>query len=396
MRVFALLSLVGCLLVPLISRGQIGVFPRLDALAASYAGRPQARGLSAAILYNGTVHYAGYGRLSAKEDRAPDERTIYEIGALSGVFTTGMLAVLESKGALEPVATIRQILPEGATVPAYTATRLVAADSLAGLDPQKQVVCMPDPIAGVEEVTLCQLAYHSSGLKFPGKLLLDWHPLAPATPPQKAAKDLASGEALIRLAGQCTFEFPPGTQFGFSNMGIAYLGSLLAAYSREPYEQLLKKNITDPLEMTDTRAQLPAALLERLAPGHDSRGRLVTNWDFQAMLPAVGLKSTARDMMRLVRALVEPSPPFTENAASRIRQGTVPTHLPGWPRTGSAALGWLVSTDENNRAVVWMSGATAGYRAFAAFDPQRKTGIVLLANSAQDLTELGFAMLRAL
>lgn len=385
-----------CLLAPQFSRAQKGVFPRLDALAADFTGQAQARGLSVAVLYNGTVSYAGYGKVSAGQSQPPDERTIYEIGALSGIFTTGILAVLESKGILEPVEPIRRVVPEGYPVPVYSATRLVAPDSSVGLDPGVRAVCMPDPLAGTEEVTLCQLAYHSSGLIFPGKPLLDWHPLAFFTAPQKAAKDLPSGEDLLRLAGQCTFEFPPGAQFGYSNMGIAYLGNLLALHAQEDYPQLLKKMLTGPLEMMDTYARLPLPQIERLAPGHDSRGRKAPNWDFQAMVPAAGLKTTTRDLMKLVQALVEPSGPITENAALRIRQATVPVHFPGWSRSTSAALGWLVSTDENNRAVVWMSGATAGYRAFAAFDPQRKIAVVLLANAARDLTELGFAMLRAL
>lgn len=386
----------GCLLAPLFSFCQTGVFPKLDALANTFAERPQTRGISAAVLYNGTVHYAGYGKISARQNLMPDERTVYEIGALSSIFTTSILAVLESRGILDPVTPLRKIAPEGYPVPVYTETRLVAPDSMTGLDAGKNPVCVPDPLAGIQEVTLCQLAYHSAGLVFPGKPLFDWHPLATVTAPQKAEKDLASGADLLGLAGQSSFEFPPGERFRYSSTGIAYLGHLLAAHVQEPYEQLLKKNLTAPLEMNDTYAQLPSRQLGQLAPGHDARGRAVPNWEFQAMLPAVGLKSTARDLMKLVKALVEQSGPFTENAALRIRQGVMPVHFPGWSIKTSAALGWLVSTDENNRAIVWMCGATAGYRAFAAFDPQRKTGIVLLANSAHDLTELGFAMLRAL
>lgn len=397
MRVVAFYTAVyACLLAPLFSHSQTGVFPRLDALVNAFADRPQTRGVSAAVLYNGTVHYAGYGKISARQDQLPDERTMYEIGALSSVFTTSILAVMESRGTLDPVTPIRKIAPEKYRVPVYIATRLVAPDSLTGIDAGKNPVCVPDPLAGTQEVTLCQLAYHSSGLVFPGKQLFDWHPLAPVTAPQKQLKDLSSGADLLGLAEQCSFEFPPGGQFRYSSTGIAYLGQLLAAYTQEPFEQLLKKNLTDPLEMNDTYVRVPARHLERLAPGHDARGRGVPNWEFQSMLPAVGLKSTARDMMKFVQALVEQTGPFTVNSALRIRQGIIPVHFPGWSRNTAAALGWLVSTDENNRSVVWMCGATAGYRAFAAFDSQRQTAIVLLANSAHDLTELGFAMLRTL
>jgi CubicO group peptidase (beta-lactamase class C family) len=402
MRTHLFVALLCCfsgVIVPVCAPCQVGTFPKLDALASSYVGRTNTKGLSVGVLYNGSVHFAGYGQLSARESSVPDEATLYEIGALSGVFVTALLAVQESKGILAPTTLIKEVIPEGHAIPGFTPTRLVeiSQDSSAGNAPSsKTIVCMPDPVAGTTEVTLCQLAYHSSGLQFPGKPVVDWHPLAGPAALRLAGQDLPDLTALLGRAGGSTFRFPPGAQFEFSTMGIALLGNLLAAHARVPYEALLKNSLTGPLGMADTRLLPTPAQLDRLAPGHDTRGRQAPNWHFQAMAPAMGLKSNTRDLVQLLRALSERMPPFDENTVQRIQQGVLPVHFPGWQRPTSSAFGWFASTLEDNRMVVWMSGATEGYRAFAAFDPQRKTGIVLLANSAQDLTELGFTMLRTL
>jgi D-alanyl-D-alanine-carboxypeptidase/D-alanyl-D-alanine-endopeptidase len=395
----ALICYVYGVLVPVFASCQVGTFPKLDALASGYVGHANTRGLSVGVLYNGSVHFAGYGRLSAKDPSAPDEATIYEIGALSGVFTAALLAIQESGGLLEPVTPVSAVMPEGYTIPAFAPTRLVETYPDSSADnsvPSRTVVCMPDPVAGTTEITLCQLAYHSSGLVFPGKPVVDWHPLASPSSPKLEGKDLPDVKALLGQAGNSTFRFPPGEKFEFSVTGIALLGSLLATQAQVSYEVLLKNRLTGPLGMADTRIQSTPAQLSRLAPGHDTRGRPVPNWYFQAMAPAVGLKSNTRDLIQLLRGLSDRLPPFTENTVQRIQQGVVPVHFPGWQRPTSSALGWLVSTAEDNRTIVWMSGATEGYRAFIGFDPQRKRGVVLLANAAQDLTTLGFEMLRIL
>lgn len=402
MKTIILGALICCacgLLVPVSALCQVGTFPKLDALASRYVNRPNARGLSVGVIYNGSVHFAGYGRLSGRGSSVPDETAIYEIGALSGVFVTALLAIQESRGIVAPVTPVGEVMPEGYTIPGFTPTRLVETSPDSSTDnpvPKKAIVCMPDPVAGTTEITLCQLAYHSSGLVFPGKPLVDWHPLASPSSPKIEGKDLPDIKALLGQAGNSTFRFPPGAQFEFSSMGIALLGNLLATHAKVPYEVLLKNILTEPLEMADTRLQPTPAQLGRLAPGHDARGRPVPNWNFQATAPAMGLKSSTRDLVQLLRGLSERMTPFDENTVQRIQQGVVPVHFPGWQRPTSSAFGWFVSTNEDNRMILWMSGATEGHRAFIGFDPLHKRGVVLLANAAQDLTALGFEMLKVL
>jgi hypothetical protein len=62
---------------------------------------------------------------------------------------------------------------------------------------------------------------------------------------------------------------------------------------------------------------------------------------------------------------------------------------PGGPAMG---LGWFRAGDQDNR---WHNGMTGGYASFMAVAPQRKVGVVVLANTAtDDVTELGTDVLR--
>jgi hypothetical protein len=45
------------------------------------------------------------------------------------------------------------------------------------------------------------------------------------------------------------------------------------------------------------------------------------------------------------------------------------------------ALGWRVTT-EGQRRIVWSNGRADGYRAYLAFDPDTRVGVVALANAA--------------
>jgi CubicO group peptidase (beta-lactamase class C family) len=45
------------------------------------------------------------------------------------------------------------------------------------------------------------------------------------------------------------------------------------------------------------------------------------------------------------------------------------------------AYNWFIQT-RNGRSIVWHNGGTGGYRSFAGFDPEARTGVVVLTNLA--------------
>ena len=55
------------------------------------------------------------------------------------------------------------------------------------------------------------------------------------------------------------------------------------------------------------------------------------------------------------------------------------------------ALGWHVSRRRDHE-VAWHNGCTGGYSSFIAFSPVDRVGVVILANTAVDVDNLGFSI----
>lgn len=77
--------------------------------------------------------------------------------------------------------------------------------------------------------------------------------------------------------------------FGYSNIGVGLLGSILCKVSGSKYDELLKKYITSPLEMNETAVTLDSEQNRRFLNGHASTGKRVPHWDLSIHEGAGGL-----------------------------------------------------------------------------------------------------------
>ena len=383
------------LLTGLPALSQTGFFPEVDALSQNYVKKPKNKGLSIGIVYKGQARFTGYGRLSKDKPESPGEHTIFELGAVSSVFTTTLLAMMEDRQQLLAGTTIQQVLPQGYEAPVFTPERCVAT-AVPGAPEKTVVTCAPDPFAAPEQITLCQLAYHHSGLTCSCGELYKWNPFINTDFDPEQPKDVPSAADFFREAEGFLFTNRPGEKFTFSNIGIAYLGNLLASYRNVTFGVLLSKEITQPLGMEDTRIKLLPQQETRLATGHNAKGQATAPWNFQGMAPAAGIKSSAFDLVQFLQVNLKPGNVLSEGAALLAQQSMAAIHFPGRPHDTMAAYGWLVTTDAANRVVHWINGGTAGFRAFMGFDRNRQIGVVVLSNSADDVTELGMSIIGVL
>jgi len=125
----------------------------------------------------------------------------------------------------------------------------------------------------------------------------------------------------------------------------------------------------------------------RLAPG-DGESGAAPNWDFAAFAPAGGLVSTSRDLARFLQACLGFK---NTSVATALEVAAKPWGQGGTPgcRLG---LAWQIER-RDGPMLLWHGGATGGYRSFIAYDPDRKLGIVVLANDARGVEEFGFTLL---
>lgn len=176
----------------------------------------------------------------------------------------------------------------------------------------------------------------------------------------------------------------------YSNFGVSLLGEALAQAWGQPFAEALRLHVLEPLGMRATSVGMtgspPPPLL---APPH-ANGTAIPAWTFQACAPAGGVRSSARDMARLLSACLAktPGPLSSALAATFVAQHSADDV------GGHIGLGWLID-DDQEPAVIWHNGATAGSHAFIGFVPKTGVGLVLLCNSPLSLEGLGFSSLGA-
>src|SRR5215471_1483519 len=288
-----------------------------------------------------------FGKLD--DGKAPDSDTVYEIGSVTKTFTATLLAQALLSGRVQLDTPVAQLLP-----------------------------AFKIPSRGSKEITLGELGTQHSGLPRESTNLL---PKDSANP----FADYDTAKLKVFLAG---YRLPrdPGAAYEYSNLGFGLLGHALAQLGHATYGAAIDDEIFRPLDMTMSGTMLTDAMRSHLAPGHDDAGKAAKNWDFDALAGAGAIRSTANDMLRYLRANmgIDPSP---LSAAMKLAQRP----LSDMAKTVRIGLAWITT----DKGIVWHNGMTGGYGSFLGFVADGQRGVVILANTAADADDLGFATLDA-
>lgn len=306
-------------------------------------------GIVVGIIDSSGPRYYGYGKVSQSSGRVPDEHSVFEIGSITKVFTSILLADMVLRNELGLDDPIERYLPDEVKVP----TR---KDQL---------------------ITLAHLATHTSGL-----------------PPMPDDFTLANNvdypvEQMYEFLSHHTLRRDIGAEYEYSTYGVGLLAHILTLRSAMSYEELVRRRIGDVIGLEDTRITLTPAMQRRLAKGH-FLGFEMPNWDAPPTLAgAGGLRSTARDMLRFLAAnmgLME----------TPLYQAMQLTHQPRIEAGGAGmqgGLGWRMRVS-GGRETIWHTGSTGGgYISFAGFLRGGEMGVVVLTNSIESAGDIGFHLL---
>ena len=304
-----------------------------------------------------TIVTAGSAGEAAK--RPLDGDTLFEIGSVTKVITSALLAEMAQRGDVSLEDPVAKYLPAGVRVP----TR------------------------GDRQITLADLATHTSGLpRLPGNL----DPRDPDNPyadySAKQMYDFLSSYELTRDIG---------AQYEYSNLGGGLLGHALARRAGASYEAILTTRVLAPLGMRSTGITLSPALQARMAVGHTTLGYPTENWDFPTLAGAGALRSTANDMLTFLAANMAHG---TGRLATALQQMQVARHDAGAPQPGRpemhVGLGWHIRKIADGE-LIWHNGGTYGFHSIIGFDPKKRTGVVVLHNSGGVIDDIGFHLLDA-
>jgi CubicO group peptidase (beta-lactamase class C family) len=268
-----------------------------------------------------------------------DGDTLFEIGSMSKVFTSLLLTDAVQRGEVALTDPIAKYLPSNVKVPERG-----------------------------RAITLQDLSNHTSGLpRLPGNFN-----------PKDGENPYAdySVEQLYQFLSTYGLTRDVGASYEYSNLGAGLLGHLLARRAGTDYESLVKARITGPLGMRSTTVTLTPPMVARLAPGYDRLLQPAKNWDLPTLAGAGALRSSANDILTFLAA----ANGYGQSALTPAFNAMLQARRPAGGNM-EIALGWHVASS-NGKSIVWHNGGTGGYRTFMGFDPDARTGVVVLTNAA--------------
>ena len=313
-----------------------------------------------------TVH--GFGAVDSTGAR-PTARTLFEIGSITKAVTGLLLADAIERSSMDAATPVRALLPDSVA--------WHVADS----------VETPAPT-----MTLGHLATHHSGLpRLPSNLNAARRP----TDPYAAYGD----SALYAFLDGYTLPRAPGADYQYSNLGMGLLGHLLARRADTTYATLVRHRISRPLGLSDTRIHLTEEQQGRFAQGHNRAGAPTPPWHFEALAGAGALRSTAADMLALLRAHRRALSTATD-APSPLQRAIRRATTPQAPAQNDSRIGygWHQLTRDGH-AILWHSGGTGGFRSFVGLDRDTGHGVVVLVGAARPspgASDTGLRLLRVL
>lgn len=311
------------------------------------------RGAAAARITPGGVETAFAGSVGGFGGTRPDGSTLFEIGSITKVFTGVLLADMVIRGEVSLEDTVGELLPDRR------------------FDPD------------VASITLRELATHTSGLpRLPLEVSSFLRLLSrPSDPYRGTPVDEVLG-ALQNLDGS---RLGPRGEPGYSNLGPAVLGAVLASVADRPYPELLRDRVLRPLGMNATRLTRKTLEDPARARGHRQNLRPTSSWLLDGYDPAGGLSSSLDDMAK-----------FLESALTAERGALARSMDPAWadPEEGlAAALGWALGAVDGE-LLVWHNGRTGGFYAFVGLMPGQGRALVLLTNTGHSGDAFAVRLLR--
>ncbi|MFZ6050509.1 serine hydrolase domain-containing protein [Halocola ammonii] len=328
---------------------------QVDSIAQALGYFPSQTQFSIAFVDDGTVTFYGAERSNDTLITIDNESNAFEIGSLSKVFTSALLADLAIENKLQIDQPIRDYLD----FPLH--------DSL--------------------DITFKQLSNHTSGLpRIPSGFVWEslWHMDNPY-------KDFDEDKLRDYMSNEMEIEDESESSWQYSNIGPGILGYTLTQIEGRSYEEMLQERIFGPLEMHQSTTRR-ALVADDLVPGLTKRGKPATNWDLGAIPGAGAIVSTAGDLARFAQANFDPN-----NKAMKFQQQKTFTES----EERDMALGWFIRK-QDSKQLYWHSGGTGGYRSMLVLNLESKKAVVVLTNissgheHAGRISALGFSLLESM
>lgn len=300
-----------------------GRLARIPERMKSYTDRGEVAGVVTLVARRGVVAALDAVGWADVENRKPMRTdSIFQIMSMTKPFTGTAVMMMVEEGKLALTDAVEKHLPE------FRGQMMISSRAEGRLTLKKPA----------RPITIRDLMTHTSGMaNMPppgiGELL------------QTMDRPL---EEAVALYAQQPLEFEPGSEWKYSNPGLATLGRLVEVASGMPFEKFLEARIFRPLGMKDSFIFPPADKIDRIAIVHQARnGKLETapatilagdprRYRKGAVYsgPEYGMYSTASDLFAFYECLRTGGKPLLSKAAvevmTSLHTGNIRAgHLPG-------------------------------------------------------------------
>jgi len=314
--------------------------PKIDAVFARFTDKTP--GCAVGLARDGRPLYThGYGMANLEYNVPITESTVLESGSVAKQFTASAIVLLAQDGKLSLDDDIRRYLPE---VPNF----------------------------GGQKITIRNLLTHTSGLRDQWGLL----GIEGRGPGSQVHSPATTLDLVVH---QKMLNFPPGSEYLYSNTGYALAGIIVERVSGKTLDTFTQERLFHPLGMTHTRWRddFTTVVPNRATAysGSPANG-FHTDMPFTNMIGNGGLLSTVSDLLKWNENLDHPTvggQPYVDALQTRMRLTN--------GRTITYALGLEVGEYSGTREVSH-GGSTAGYRTFLARYPDQHISIAVWCNYA--------------
>ncbi|WP_158169750.1 class C beta-lactamase [Mycolicibacterium smegmatis] len=313
-------------------------------------------GMAVAVTVDGRQHFYEFGVVS-KQTQAPVTRdTLFEIGSVSKTFTATLAGHAATRGVLNLDDHPGRYLPALAGTP-------------------------------IDRAELRNLGTYTAGglpLQFP--------------------ESVTDDEQMIAYFQQFQPVTAPGEIRQYSNPSVGLLGHISARALGGQFTDLMQSQILPGLGLRRSFVDVPESAMDSYAWGYDKNNHPVRVNPGVFDAEAYGVKSTTADMIRFIEHNIDPGalqPTLREAVKSTqvgyYKVGPMVQGL-GWEQypypvaldqllagnSGEMAMrpqaATAIAPPSVGSALFNKTGSTDGFGAYAAFVPERRIGIVMLAN----------------
>lgn len=304
---------------------------------------PEQGEIALAIIKGDQVYYYGLKKRSKLIRDIDNKRGLFALGTFTSIFTNTILAQADVEGKVKLWEDINAYYPQ--------------------------------PFKDTLSFSFSSLANGSAMLPFFPKITLVGEDLV-SNKKKKKGQEISIGNPSIAHYLAQDIELDTLKVRGrFSIFGSSVLGDALARVYNKPYADLFKTHIVDHYKLPSTqliksRKTKPVESIGKVDLGLDNKASYM-----DIFLPSTQGYSTIEDLSTYIQAYFDPK----HKELALMQKPTYMITPDDW-----ISLGWRLNFFGDNESLYFHRGIDVAYSNFVSFSPERKEGVIVLANSSMD------------